>query len=230
MHIYLVTNLINGKKYIGQTQTDDETYYGSGLNILKALKKYSRKNFKREILCHCSTLEELNEKEIYFIDFYDAVNSDMFYNIHPGGLGGPSRKYTQEEKDKHSLSSTKFWLGKKLSEEHKKKLAEAATGRISKLKGIKRPELAEKMKGLKYTEERKEKMAKGREKAIAKSRHPVKLFDIEGNFIQDFESSRAVAKFLNVDDSIVAYYFSGKRKSSISKNYILKKINKTEDI
>lgn len=86
-YIYLTTNLVNGKKYIGQHRDShyDPSYIGSGSIFKQALKKYKRKNFHLEILCECFSEEELDEKEIYYIAKYNAVEDPMFYNISKGG-------------------------------------------------------------------------------------------------------------------------------------------------
>jgi len=88
MIIYKTTNLINDKIYVGQTTIDDLKYYGSGTGLLLAIKKYGKKNFKREILEECSSINELNEQEIYWIDKLNATDKDVGYNISDGGLGG----------------------------------------------------------------------------------------------------------------------------------------------
>lgn len=45
MYIYLTTNTINGKKYIGMCTRDDDWYFGSGKLIKSAIKKYGKENF-----------------------------------------------------------------------------------------------------------------------------------------------------------------------------------------
>lgn len=86
-YIYLTTNLVNNKKYIGQHRSSyiDENYLGSGTVFVKALKKYGKQNFSQEILCLCDTYEELDEKEIYYIDLYNAATDEHFYNVSLGG-------------------------------------------------------------------------------------------------------------------------------------------------
>ena len=81
-YIYLTTNLINGKIYIGKRQksTFDQNYYGSGTVLEQALIKYGKENFKREILDWAYSLEELNEKECYWIKKYNAKNKKIGYN------------------------------------------------------------------------------------------------------------------------------------------------------
>ena len=46
--IYLSINLINGKRYIGQSKQNNPHYYGSGSIIKMAIKKYGRKNFEKK--------------------------------------------------------------------------------------------------------------------------------------------------------------------------------------
>lgn len=108
-YVYMVTNKIDGKQYIGQrsSSTVDESYFGSGRYIRKALKKYGKENFDREILEWCETREQLNEREQYYIDLYDAVNSDDFYNLNRGGEG--------------------FQKGMRFSEEHKQAISDAVS-------------------------------------------------------------------------------------------------------
>lgn len=89
MFIYKTTNTINNKIYIGQTIKDDDNYLGSGKLLLKAVQKYGgKKNFKREILEHCKTRKQLNEREIFWIAFYNSTNPQIGYNIMLGGQEG----------------------------------------------------------------------------------------------------------------------------------------------
>lgn len=85
--IYLTTNLINGKKYIGADSRDLPSYLGSGIIIKQAIKKYGKENFKKIILEVCGE-SMLYDREIYWINHYNAVNSPVFYNISNGGKGG----------------------------------------------------------------------------------------------------------------------------------------------
>lgn len=84
--IYKVTNLINGKFYIGAHSTTniDDGYYGSGKAISRAIKKYGKENFKKEILVHTYNKSLLYWLEDIFID----INDKLSYNMKPGGYGG----------------------------------------------------------------------------------------------------------------------------------------------
>lgn len=104
--IYVTTNNINGKKYIGQKKYVKgwEGYLGSGIYLKRAINKYGKSNFTREILEECENKEQLDAKEIYWINFFDAVNNENFYNIASGGEGGNTiLGYSEEEKKNLSL-------------------------------------------------------------------------------------------------------------------------------
>lgn len=72
--IYKTTNLVNGKIYVGQHYTSaDDGYLGSGNILIQSIKKYGKENFIREILEHCN-LDNVNEREIYWITLLNAMN------------------------------------------------------------------------------------------------------------------------------------------------------------
>lgn len=114
--IYITTNNINNKKYIGQKTyncNNWENYLGSGKYLKRAIKKYGEENFSREIIDEANTKEELDEKEIFWIGYYDAVNSNDFYNIAFGGDGGNTLAgYTEEQKSDLSSKLSDMRKGK----------------------------------------------------------------------------------------------------------------------
>lgn len=122
-YIYETTNLINGKKYIGQHKCKnfDEKYIGSGTYLHHAINKYGRENFECKMIEECDSREQLNEREIYWINFYNAVNSDCFYNIVDGGGGISGYKHSDDTKIKISKSH----IGKKYSNETRKRMSNA---------------------------------------------------------------------------------------------------------
>ena len=92
-YIYLTTNTINNKKYIGQhkSKTFDNKYKGSGKILTQAFEKYGKENFKCEILKECFSKQELDEAEIEYINNFNCVKSNDFYNLKEGGSGGSQK-------------------------------------------------------------------------------------------------------------------------------------------
>lgn len=130
-YIYMTTNLINGKKYIGKHKGElNDSYLGSGTLLLRAIKKYGKENFKKEILYISKDEKENSIKEKEFIKKYNAVNREDFYNIHEGGDGGNTiAGWTEEQKIAYSKKISEKYAGEKnprygihLTEETKEKI------------------------------------------------------------------------------------------------------------
>lgn len=85
--IYKITKINNGKSYIGQSndikRRFDEHIQKDNLAIDKAITKYGAAAFKFEIIEEC-TLDQLDEKEIYWIAYYNTYKG-IGYNCNPGG-------------------------------------------------------------------------------------------------------------------------------------------------
>lgn len=106
--VYITTNHVNGKQYIGQRKYDKQgkwkEYLGSGIILSRAIEKYGLKNFSKEIIEECKTKKILNDREIYWINYYNAVESDNFYNIASGGDGGNTiAGYTDDQRNLLSM-------------------------------------------------------------------------------------------------------------------------------
>lgn len=90
--IYKTTNLINNKTYVGQFNGDEKKfkyYLGSGKKLKPALKKYGRKNFKKEIIVQGEFNAHLMDSlEIHYIQLYSPPESPLSYNIDRGGNNG----------------------------------------------------------------------------------------------------------------------------------------------
>ena len=105
-YIYRITNLINNKTYIGQHKYKkiNDYYMGGGKNIKRAIKKYGRENFKKEIIeYNIQSREEANKKEMYYISL-ERNNGKSQYNITAGGDGFRGN-HTEETKKKISKAS-----------------------------------------------------------------------------------------------------------------------------
>lgn len=102
-YIYLTTNLVNGRKYVGQHKSSvfTESYKGSGKLVRQAFEKYGWDNFKVELLEECNSKEDLDRAEINWISKLSAVYSDEYYNI---AFGGNSRHGPISDEQKKALS------------------------------------------------------------------------------------------------------------------------------
>ena len=90
-YVYKTTNLANGKIYIGQKKSSKflgEAYLGSGKYLKYAIEFYNKDNFKVDLLDVAYNKDDLDKKEIYYIDLYNARNPQFGYNIAKGGEGG----------------------------------------------------------------------------------------------------------------------------------------------
>jgi len=95
MIIYKITNKVNGKIYIGQDKNNNPNYLGSGKKIKRAVKKYGKENFIKEIIEECVDENHMNEREVYWIIFYNSQDRKIGYNISEGGKEG-DRKIGQD--------------------------------------------------------------------------------------------------------------------------------------
>ena len=87
-YIYKTTNNLTGIIYIGQTErlsSESMGYLGSGSKLKQAIKKFGRKNFTKEILEDDIDTILLNEREIYWIEFYNSIDPNIGYNVTRGG-------------------------------------------------------------------------------------------------------------------------------------------------
>lgn len=124
--IYKITNLINNKKYIGQTtkyypserfrrHITDSINHRIDTYFSKAINKYGEKAFVFQIIDTANNQEELNRKEKIYIKFYDTLNRNKGYNLTEGGIssGGNTYKYrTEEQMEKTKAKLSKSKMGK----------------------------------------------------------------------------------------------------------------------
>lgn len=193
MLIYKATNLINKKVYIGQTtKTLEERKEGHiqsskepEFRFHKAIAKYGIDNFKWEVIDTADSIEELNQKEGYWIEYYQSYTKG--YNDTKGDLNPMNY---EEVKKKHDIKMRSDEVRQKISatmkahiqngdfftEEHRKKISEKLKGNQHGL-GKKRPQSA-----ILATAE--------------KLKKPVYCIDKEGNVVKEFEYVRDAAQWL----------------------------------
>lgn len=177
-YIYKITNLINNKVYIGQTSRTIATRWSQHKNssltvdthLYRAMRKYGIENFIIE------PIEEtvlLNEREIYWISYYNSFEKG--YNMTQGGEGfGRQMDYDLLLKEwNNGLTLTD--ISNKTG--HAPKHIRAAL----QSQGVSTEEI--KQRGLK----------------IAAQKHSIDVyqFDLDGNFIQHFQSIREAGHCVN---------------------------------
>lgn len=172
MYIYKITNLINGKIYIGQTTrsiNESKSYYGSGFKIKGEIYKYGKENFSKDIIEVCYTKEELDLKEEYWISYYDSTNPEKGLNLR---TGGNKSKFSDEFKEKMSNAlsgENNPFFGKNHSEESIKKMVESKIGKKNpnygkSMKDSTKEKLSKALTGIKRSNDTKEKMSKAAKK------------------------------------------------------------------
>ena len=121
--IYKITNLINGKIYIGQTGVDRlaeriyehqfETIHSeTNVAFHNAITKYGFNNFSVEVVETNISEELIDERERYYISFYNsyihAENSNG-YNETLGGQGTHGYIFTETDRLKMSMKQKAYW-------------------------------------------------------------------------------------------------------------------------
>jgi group I intron endonuclease len=168
--IYITTNLINGKRYLGQKKfyRNWKTYLGSGQAFKKAVKKYGEENFSKNIIYICYSADELDQIEYDLSVFFNVVESDDWYNLKYGGRtmhGYSPSLETRAKISKANKGKPAPNKGIPMSEETKRKQSEAQSGDKSSWYGRHHTEeskikIRESRIGTTATEETKVKMKK----------------------------------------------------------------------
>lgn len=144
-YIYMTTNLLNNKRYIGRKTSKvflSTDYLGSGVHLKRAINKYGKENFKVDLIEECATYDELVEREMYWIAYYNAVQSPSFYNASAGGYQEgftPGEDNIAKKPEIRALNSAKH-KGKKMSLEFKERQREIHLGKPSGMLGKKHSE------------------------------------------------------------------------------------------
>ena len=147
MIIYKAVNKVNGKVYIGQTRNSLEwrktRHYraarsGKITKFYNAIRKYGEDAFEFSVVCRVYSKEELNRLETYYIQQYDSIKNG--YNMVDGGdnnimditnVKQAHLKSMQSAEVRNKISNTlkeKIRKGEFFTEQHRKRLSEAAMG------------------------------------------------------------------------------------------------------
>lgn len=204
-YVYKTTNTLNGRIYIGQHKNPIHNlkYLGSGKLIKYAISKYGKENFTNEVVCWCENVEEMDEKETFYIEIYSRFFD--IYNIAKGGEGGDLLKYASPEKRRESIdkmiatrkrlgigvgesnpmygsgkNGTHPLIGVKMPQERKDRISNTLMGNIPWNKGTRKIKTEEEI--------RKERL----DRYLA-NKHvtPIKVTNLEDGIVMGFLSKKA---------------------------------------
>lgn len=154
MLIYKIT-FPNNKVYIGQTiqplerrfyshkndaiNKRDITEFSYGSRIGRAIRKYGLELEQFEIIDRGSSIEDLNNKETYWIEYYNSTNSDFGYNLNSGG---GNNLHSKETKKKIGNATKERWQNEEIADRMRQGL-KAGVEAMKETKGILRVERIE---------------------------------------------------------------------------------------
>ena len=193
--IYCIHNLSTGKKYIGQTVEKMQrrvTRHFRTINetkISRAIQKYSKYDFVYGIVEEVEDRNLLDEREQYWIKFYNTVENG--FNIKEGGKCARGYKQSESSIEKRRQKL----IGKSLTEEHKQKISKAHRGKVLSKETINR--MIAYRTGRNLTESCKEKISKSH------SKNTYELKNINGTIL----IIKNLAKFCR-DNNLSQSYFS----------------------
>ena len=197
MEIYKLVNKKNGKVYIGKTTRNVNERIKEHMRkdktvIDKAIQKYGIDNFSIDVLERVETVEELDEKEMHWINVYDSL-VPKGYNQCYGGKTSVGYHHKKESKKKMSISKSNMYIGennpfygKTHAEESKKKMSEAR-------------------KGMNHLTEEQV-------RALRESHHTVKVRNIETGEV--FDSIKEASEKYGLLPTHITRVCKGKRKST----------------
>lgn len=204
--IYCIENLINGKKYIGQSN-DVYTRWSkhkSALNndnhdndyLQKSWNKYGADNFKFYVLEFCE-IEKLNEREIYYIELCQSLDRSKGYNIAAGGGSNAIMSAEHRARIRNAL------VGHKVSEATRRKVSD----NHADVSGEKNP-----MYGRHHSEEAKRKVSEANQGRISVSRNltPVRCIDLN----QIFDCAAEAGKIFGIQSGRILQCCYGNRKTT----------------
>jgi len=184
--IYKITNLLNGKVYIGKFRRKTNTFYrywGGGVFIKRAIKKYGISNFAKEIIVEGNfSLNLTNELEKHYIRLYNSNNPKIGYNLTIGGDGCYVIGMKRSDETKKRISEARKKI--KITPEHLEKLRQSNIGRKHK-KGTN-------TKNRKYTYKK------------------IYQYSLEGFFIKEWCSMKEISKQYNYSNSSISNSATGR--------------------
>lgn len=213
--VYVHTNKINGKKYVGITSKKPQKRWNNGKGyerqyFYNAIVKYGWENFEHEILKTGLTQEEADYWEKYYIQEFDSCLGHNGYNAAIGGFHVGMTGLHHSEEAKKKMSAARF--GKRLSEEHCKNLSKARKGK--KFSDEHKRNLGNARRGKRHTEETKARIRSlmyGENSPCSKE---VFQYTKDGYFVARWGCISDASRNLKIDGSGIGKCCNGKRKNA----------------
>lgn len=234
MHsIYMYTNTVNGKVYIGQTSTSleqraqkDGKNYRESPKFYNAIMKYGWDAFTPTIIDTAETQDDANELEILYISKYMSTDDAFGYNVSPGGscgnLSEESRaKISEKAKERYRDKTKNPMYGRHQSAEMRKKLSETRKGELNPAYGsvwtdTQRMRCGTKGKKLNLSEERRNELRNNAQE-LGRSTGLRHVECIEDG--TKFDSIIAAATAYGVTKATLNGHLKGRQKSCAGKHF-----------
>lgn len=224
--IYLITNKVNNKKYVGQTIrslndriNDYRRGYGNDY-LNKSIEKYGWNNFEFTIIDTAQSIIELNNKEIRYINEYNTCDKNIGYNIEAGGRNSiPTTETLKKMSISHlGIKQNDTWINKRISKsgsDDAKKYGKPKTELEKNLLSLNSPKYwqgkkrdEETIKKISQTKKEKGMSAKQKELLCKKV---YKVDAITNDIIETFDSTLLASISENVNQSTISRWCSGNK-------------------
>lgn len=221
--IYKLTNVINGKAYIGQSKDIAgrmKTHIKDSVRVNDVrgqfpmyvdMRKQGKENFKLEILETCQ-VEDLNEREEYYIRTHRTDESEIGYNqtryAYP--FRDPkiiAKSHTPEIMKAHGKRIREWNLKQWKNPEYRKKITESS-----------RRHQVERLKDPAYHAEVSARMRRVTEEM----KQPVEQYDKEGNFIAMFKGVREAERHMGLANDSIGKVCRGVKFRKTAGGYVWK--------
>lgn len=214
MVIYKITNVVNGKVYIGQTvmslgrRWSQHSTSKKNSSMYNAFRRYGPEHFAIEAICSTTSPEHLNELEQFFIKQYDSLVPNG-YNLTTGGNSAFKRSEHTKKLQSEAMK------GRTVSQEIRDKISATLFGRVGNRLGAThtseaRKLISEKQKGRKLSERTKNKMSVAKKGKSTYNSRQVMCIETGITFI----SATEAANKLKLQQTSISAVCRGERKST----------------
>lgn len=246
-YIYLITNKVNSKQYVGQSKCEDIEKRWSqhrnmtknciGRYLLAAYNKYGITNFKFQIIC-ITFDEACDQLEEEYIKKFNSLAPNG-YNLKPGGKSSKhtdeikkhiSEGLTQEIRNRlreHAKNNLAFRYYKKYTDEEKKIISERQKSYWANLSNEMREEICKQRKniikcGILKNGQISEKAKLALQKGSELNKKSVGKYNLQNNLLQTYESISAASRDINISHSTISKVCLGKPSYKTAGGFIWK--------